>query len=62
MEIKVTKYFTELIPDEGMVIVNKNKTERYEYSVYLGYNDSVDNYVEITAEEADNILPTERSD
>lgn len=62
MKINVTKYFTELIPDEGMVIVNKNKTERYEYSVYLGCNDSTDNYCEITAEEADELLPTERND
>ena len=49
----------ELIPDEGYVIIEKNPKEGEEqiYSphLFLGFNDSVDNYVEILESEVPQI-------
>ena len=47
----------KLIPSEGMVLTNG---EAYSKEVYLGCNDSADNWHEITEEEYNVILETEK--
>ena len=40
-----SSFFTILIPDKGYKIVNKSNGQSYQ-KVYLGINDSIDNYTE----------------
>ena len=40
-----SSFFTVLIPDKGYKIVNKSNGQSYQ-KVYLGINDSIDNYTE----------------
>ena len=47
----------KLVPSEGMVLTNG---ETYSTEVYLGKNDSADNWYEITQEAYDVILEEER--
>ncbi len=52
--IKTTVELTKLIPSEGMVLTNG---EAYgKTAVYLGANDSPDNWHEITMEEYEKIM------
>ena len=48
-----TTKFEPLIPSEGMVLTNG---EIYSSEVYLGKNDSPDNWWEITREEYEGIM------
>ena len=40
-----SSFFTILIPDKGYKIINKSNGQSYQ-KVYLGINDSIDNYTE----------------
>ena len=40
-----SSFFTVLIPDKGYKIINKSNGQSYQ-KVYLGINDSIDNYTE----------------
>lgn len=46
MQIVENSLFTILIPDKGYLLINKNTGDRYK-KVYLGKNDSPDNYGEV---------------
>ncbi|NDW10063.1 hypothetical protein [Dysgonomonas sp. 520] len=46
----------KIVADDGFVFSNPDKTEIYSSEMYLGKNDSADNYIEITIEEAEEIL------
>lgn len=48
--------FIKLTPSEGMVLTNG---EAYSTEVYLGKNDSADNWHEITVEEYEKVLEKE---
>lgn len=45
MERIESSFFTILIPDKGYKLVNKNTGQTYQ-KIYLGVNDSIDNYTE----------------
>lgn len=45
-----------LTPNAGYRIVNKEKTQVYDSVVYLGKLDTMDNYVELTQEEAEQLI------
>lgn len=45
MERIESSFFTILIPDKGYKLVNKNTGQTYQ-KIYLGINDSIDNYTE----------------
>lgn len=49
----------KLTPSEGMVLTNG---ETYSTEVYLGKNDSADNWHEITVEEYEKVLEKEREE
>lgn len=49
MQIINSRLFTILIPDKGYKLVNKNSGAYYE-KIYLGVNDSPDNYGEVVDE------------
>ena len=55
MQVIETKLVRVLIPDKGCVLVNKS-TNTIHNKVYLGINDSPDNYTEIVDEEYLNSL------
>lgn len=58
--IKTTIELTKLIPSEGMVLTDG---EAYgEKVVYLGKNDSPDNWHEITIEEYNEIIKKQEGD
>lgn len=46
MQIVENPLFTIIIPDKGYLLINKNTSEKYK-KVYLGKNDSPDNYGEV---------------
>lgn len=49
-----TNLFTMLVPDKGYKIVNKS-TGKYYQKLYLGKNDSIDNYGEVVDEKYINM-------
>lgn len=49
MQIINSRLFTILVPDKGYKLVNKNTGAYYE-KIYLGVNDSPDNYGEVVDE------------
>ncbi len=49
MQIINSRLFTILVPDKGYILVNKNTGAYYE-KIYLGVNDSPDNYGEVVDE------------
>ena len=49
MQIINSRLFTILVPDKGYKLVNKNTGTYYE-KIYLGVNDSPDNYGEVVDE------------
>lgn len=49
MQIIKARLFTILVPDKGYKLVNKNTGAYYE-KIYLGVNDSPDNYGEVVDE------------
>lgn len=55
MQLIETKLVRVLIPDKGCLLVNKSTNTAYN-KVYLGINDSPDNYAEIVDEEYLNSL------
>ena len=58
MEIKVFE-MTEIKADEGKVLTNGDNFSSVGGSIYLGVNDSVDNWHEITEEEYNEIIKAE---
>lgn len=54
MQIINSELFTILIPDKGYKLVNKN-TGTYHKKIYLGINDSPDNYGEVVDEKYINM-------
>ena len=56
---KTTIELTKLTPSEGMVLTNG---ETYSSEVYLGKNDSPDNWWEITREEYEGIMAEQESE
>lgn len=51
MKIQKNDYFTYITPDINKHFSNLDKTEMYEGTLYLGKNDSPENYIEVTEEE-----------
>lgn len=49
-----SSFFTILIPDKGYKIVNKTNGQSYQ-KIYLGINDSIDNYTEVIDEKYINM-------
>lgn len=56
MEIIIKNGLRILTPNVGCRIVNKEKTQVYDNVLYLGKLDSIDNYIEMTNEEAENLI------
>ena len=50
MQIVETNMLRVLVPDKGYKLINKSTNKMYD-KVYLGINDSPDNYIEIIDEE-----------
>ena len=56
MEIIIENGLRILTPRVGYRIVNKEKTQVYDREVYLGKLDSIDNYISMTNEEAEQLI------
>lgn len=50
---RTTIELIKIVPSNGMILTNG---ETYSYEVYLGANDSIDNWQEITVEEYEKIM------
>ena len=61
MIIDTSKGFTRILADEGKKITNK-KREFFSDFIYLGKNDSVDNYVEVGREIWKHFIEEENPD
>lgn len=55
MEIIIKNGLRVLTPNIGCRIVNKDKTQVYDSVLYLGNLDSIDNYIEMSIEEAEQL-------
>ncbi|NDW09829.1 hypothetical protein [Dysgonomonas sp. 520] len=45
----------KIVADEGYIFCNLDKSQVYGDTLYLGKNDSAENYIEITIEEGEEI-------
>ncbi len=61
MEIKTIEV-RKLIPSMGMVLTNGDIYSAKEEGIYLGINDSPDDYYEITKEEYEKILAKQEAE
>ncbi|MDR1883724.1 MAG: hypothetical protein LBR26_13210 [Prevotella sp.] len=50
-EIKLTR----IVAGNGYVLASKDKSQVFGSVIYLGINDSADNYIEIPVDEAENV-------
>lgn len=55
MEIIIENGLRVLTPRVGYRLANKERTQVYDSVVYLGKLDTMDNYVELTQEEAEQL-------
>lgn len=55
MEIIIENGLRILTPRVGYRLANKERTQVYDSVVYLGKLDTMDNYVELTQEEAEQL-------